>query len=413
MALSNGAWTDLIEEFLSYTTNLFTPEIFRLWSGIALVAGALERRIWARVGDYQTFPNTYILLVAPPGTGKQTIDEVQRLWELTREPSGAKPAFQTGPDSVSKASLMDVLDESRRSFLPPEGPIETFHSLLVAAEEIGVILPGYDQEFIATLNRIYTNPDHYRERRRTSSVRKLEIEKPQLNILAGATPAYFVSTFPEEAWTTGLIRRIILIYASEAPYKDLFEASPQRSAQQEHLLQRLSALAGLWGQMQWRKDAAWRLQDWHAAGGGRGGPPVPTHSKLEYYCRSRSMHAIKLSIVSAISRTGQMIIELPDVERAISWLLEAEAFMPDIFRAMTGRSDRQVIEELHYFAMAEWARGKQQPVQTEKLRRFLISRVPHDKVESLLEVADRARIVVRMAGTDGWVPRPKNEHGVE
>lgn len=416
MALTNGAWTDLISDYCQLVDGVVSPDLFKLWSGIGLVAGALERRVWAKVGDFSTYPNLYLLLVAPPGVGKQVIETVQMLWSETSEPgTSSSPAFHVAPDSVTKAALIDVLAESRRSFLPPAGAMLTYHSLLVAAEEFGVLLPAYDQEFIANLNKIFNNSEMpYRERRRTGNVRKLEIEKAQLNILAGVAPSYFVGTFPEEAWSTGFARRIIMVYSSETPFRELFQSSPDLTQVRSHLLYRLSHLAGLWGQMKWTQPAADLLAEWHRAGGGKGGLPIPTHSKLEHYSRSRTMHAIKLTIVSAVSRTGQLVIELADVRRAIAWLLEAEVLMPDIFRAMQGKSDSQVIEEMHYYVQAQWARDRKGTVSGDSIRRFLISRVPSDKIEGLIQVADRANIISRVAGTsDSWVPRPRHEHEVE
>lgn len=413
---SNGSvgWSDLITDFMSLTEGAVSPHLFRLWSGISLVAGALERRVWAQVGDFLTYPNLYVVLVAPPGVGKQIIEVTQDLWTSTVEPgTTTSPAFHPAPDSVTKASLLDVLSESKRSFLPSKGPLVVYHSLLVAAEEFGVLLPDYDQEFIANLNKIFNNPLNYRERRRTSVVKKLDIDMPQLNILAGATPSYFVGTFPEEAWSTGFARRIIMVYSSETPFKELFEESPGRATHRANLLDRLSYLAGLYGQILWREEAAARLAEWHRAGNGKGGPPVPTHSKLEHYSRSRTMHAIKLAMVSAVSRTGELVIDLLDVDRAIGWLVEAEALMPDIFRAMTGKSDVQILEELHYFVQQQWMRNRQKAVTGESIRRFLSARIPHDKIESLIGVAHRANIVARVEGADLWLPRPKHERGAE
>ena len=418
--LSNGhvngseGWTDLISDFMALTEGAVSPHLFRLWSGISLVAGALERRVWARVGDFLTYPNLYTLLVAPPGVGKQVVEIVQELWQETPQPgTTSSPAFHVAPDSVSKASLMDTLNDAKRSFLPPRGSLITYHSLLIAAEEFGVLLPAYDQEFIASLNKVFNNPSRYSERRRASNVKKLDIELPQLNILAGVAPSYFVGTFPEEAWSTGFARRIIMIYSSETPFKELFVESPGRAEHRAGLLHRLQTLAGLYGQILWTEDAAEALAEWHRSGAGKGGLPVPEHSKLEHYSRSRTMHAIKLTMVSAIARTGELVVELVDVRRAIAWLLEAEALMPDIFRAMAGRSDVQVLEELHYFVQQQWMRNRQQAVSGESLRRFLAARMPHDKIESLLSMADKTSIVARLAGTDTWLPRPKHEHGVE
>ncbi len=412
--LSNGIWSDLIVDFLSLTESTVSPDLFRKWAAISLVAGALERRVWARVDKFWTYPNLYILLVAPPGVGKQIVEDVQDLWRETTEPGTSTTlAFHVGQNSLTKASLVDVLAEAKRSFLPPAGRIVTYHSLLIAAEEFGVLLPSYDQEFIAKINYIFNNPQHYSERRRTGTVRKLDIELPQLNLLAGASPSYFVGTFPEVAWSTGLARRIIMIYSSEAPFKELWQSTPDTDELRESILQKLSLLAGLYGQVSWTTEAADEIGLWHRSGGGKGGQPVPTHSKLEHYARSRTMHAIKLAIISAVARTCHLVVEAIDVRRAIAWLLEAEALMPDIFRAMVGKSDVQIIEELYYFVQAQFARSRSQPVSGETVRRFLTSRIPHDKIESLLAAADRANIVAKIVGTDTWLPRPKHEHGVE
>jgi len=124
------------------------------------------------------------------------------------------------------------------------------------------------------------------------------------------------------------------------------------------------------------------------------------------------MHATKLATISAISRSGHLIIEPRDVDRAIHWLCEAEAVMPNVFREMIGKSDRMLMEELHLATFAFFNRGSKKPVDGARLRAFLLDRAPHDKVESLILAAEKANFIARVAGTtDLWVPRPKYEHG--
>lgn len=394
---------------MAYTDSALTTEIHRKWSAIALVAGALERRVWVKVGDRVTFPNLYILLVAPPGVGKFIVEEVRAFWEETIEPTGGL-AFHTAPDSVTKASLMDALVKAKSIRLPIVGPPLIYHPLLIASEEFEVLLPSYDTEFISRLNRIWNNPSHHSETRRTGSVRELSIEFPQLNILAGAQPAYFVSHFPEEAWNTGLIRRIIMVYSGETPLKDVFAETPDRSRIRQQILLRLGHLSQLLGPMSWRAEAAEAIRAWHLASA----PPTPTHSKLTNYVRSRTLFRIKLSMISAISRTGELTIHEIDTTRALSWLLEAESLMPDIFREMIGRSDSQIIEELHYFVHTTWAKGRQSPVGTASIIRFLGMRCPSEKVPHVFDLAEKMDVIARVAGTlDQWIPRPKQLHGVE
>ena len=397
-------------DFMDLTAGERSPDLFRKWTGITLVAGALERRVWVKAGAKITFPNLYTLLVGPPGTGKYIIEYAREIWAQVQEPGQRLPAFRVAPDSMTKASLMDTIAKARQSKLLASGPPMVYHTLLIAAEEFGVLLPDYDQSYIHSLNSIFNNKELHEESRRTGSVKELKIVRPQITILGGVQPSYLASTFPEEAWNTGFARRIIMVYCPEPPVQDLFFEPELRPDARQRFLSRLGELSTMYGQLRWTQDAAEHISQWDAAGG----PPQPTHSKLSHYIRSRTMMVLKLACVSTVSRTGQLILELADVKRAIAWLLEAERGMPDVFREMIGKSDSQVIEELHYFLTNAWNKNRQQPVNGRAMWSFLMARVPSEKVEKIINTAERANIIARVAGTqDSWVPRPKNEHGVE
>lgn len=397
-------WSDFIGEFMDYSEGVMSPAIFRKWSAIALCAGALERRVWARTGKNTTYPNLYTLLVAPPGVGKLIIEDVRNLWTLTVEPGGKSPAFKVAPDNMTKASMIDRLAKTKTTKIPAQGPPITYSSLLVAAEEFSVLMPNYDLEFIGVWNSLYGNKILHEEARRHGPAKEVRIEYPQLNILSGVQPAILGSTFPEEAWSSGLARRIIMIYAGEGPLIDIFAETESGPDLRSQLLRKLSHFSAIYGQMQWEDDAADLLRKWHLAGG----PPIPTHTKLVDYCRSRTQFIIKLTIISSISRSGRFCIGLNDVQRAMEWLFEVEVTMPDIFRAMTGRSDRQVIEELYIFAVQLFRQRGKKPVDGASLRAFLLDRVPHEKVESLLRVAESSNVLDRVGGTaDLFLPSPK------
>lgn len=411
MPLPNGQWTDFVSDYMAYTEHELTTDLHRRWAAISCVAGALERRVWVRAGDHIAFPNLYVLLVAPPGVGKYIIETTRDLWNETIEPGTTdKPAFSLAPDSVSSASLIDDLARAKQSRIVESGPPYVYHSLLIASEEFEVLLPSYDPIVISRLNSLFNNKPLHRETRRHGPARDVTITNPQLNILAGATPAYFTAHFPEEAWATGLIRRIIMVFQAEAPIKDLFATTPDRSILRAHLLARLGQIASMYGEATWDSDAFHYMRDWHLAGR----PPEPRHSKLVHYNRSRSLLVLKLALVSGISRTGQLVIAHLDVERAMQWLFEVERLMPDIFREMVGKSDSSVIEEMHYYAQSLWVKNKQKPITTDSLIQFLAHRLPSEKVPRVLEVAEAMNVIARVAGTqDLWVPRPKHLHGME
>lgn len=398
---------------MEMTTGVNSPDQFRLWSGIAMIAGACERRIWARASKAQTFPNLYVLLTAAPGVGKQIISMSKLMMKSVKEPNNGPPAFRIAPTQMTKASLVDSIAKATQ-FKMVRGANIKYHSLQICAEEFQVLLPHYDEEYIGTLNEIFNNPDApYEEMRRTGSVKEISIENPQLNILAGVQPSYFVSTFPEHAWTTGFARRIIMVYAAEGKFQDLFQEESEEivdGPQWKNLQSCLSNISSLYGQCAWEPDAADKLAKWHRAKG----PPTPQHSKLIHYNNSRTMFAIKLSIISAISRSQQLTITEYDVTRALAWLIDAEALMPDVFREMAGKSDTAIIDELQ-FMLTEYKKKFRKAATTDVVWDFLRQRVPSEKIEKIMLTAQRSGIVFNPGDAiDLWEAKAiRNPRGVE
>lgn len=415
MASINGSgnWSDIIEDFMDYTANAVSPSIHRLWSGISLVGGACERRVWTTVGDYVDFPNLYILLVAPPGTGKSIINVVKELWREVKKPMGSLPgslpggkgALHVASDSLTRASFIDELSGSTSTHLINGSPLKpyVYNSLLVAAEEFEVLLPYYDSAFISALNDLWNAKSEHVEKRRHGPAKEVTIERPHLCILGGAQPSYFVAHFPEQAWETGLARRIIMVYADSSPRRKPFSKTPNKDALRDKILKRLGLISEMYQEVRIGLSMQERLTKWVDDEE----PPKPGHSRLKGYSTTRFEFIIKLSLISCISRSGgsDMVIEEFDVNRAFKWLLEAEHYMPDIFHAMVGRSDNQVMEELHRHIMSIWIKTKQ-PIKTSIIIEFLGERLPSEKVNRVFQVAEQSGKIARAPNTvDSWLPR--------
>ncbi len=362
----------------------------------------MERRVWIETARSKLYPNLYTLLVAPPGVGKsQAISHVTELWYAVK-------GLHVAPDNVTKPALIDAIGAASRKMVLSETGLMEFHSLLVASSEFGVLVPAHDLEFLNTLNHIYDNPGNYRENRRSMGDNQVDIRNPQLNILGGTQPAYLANLLPEEAWGMGFTARVLMVYSSKAINVPLFRKQASRAPEFKRLLAGLSRVAGLYGAMTFSPEAEVYIEKWAEDGC----KPVPDHSKLANYTSRRILHALKLSIVAAVA-AGSPTIRVQDFERGRGWLLAAEATMPDIFREMVGKSDVQVIDELHYFCWTLWVKEKN-PIHVSRLIHFLQHRVPSEKIMRVIEVAEKANILERMAGTtDTYKPRPKHEHGME
>ncbi len=385
---------------MQWSDGKISPPIFRLWAAISTLACASERRLWVKSQEYTTFLNLYIMLVAPSGIGKIIIDDVKSILIEAVEPGSKIPAFKVAPDSVTKASLIDELEKRKTHKVTPSGPPLVYSSVQMIYEELSQAVPIFDREFINFLVGVWNNKSMFRETRRMTKS-DITIQAPQLNLLAGAQPAYLANTFPEDTWRTGIGRRILMIYHGVPTKINWFAKIEEKGEQRQLLLSRLSQLSSVMGEMGWNPDALEKFVYWYEGNC----PPLPTHSKLQDYNNGRAQTIIKLAGISVISRTGTVnLIELEDLDRAFKWLFEAERLMPDIFRAMIGKSDNSILEELllvmRNYEAKNRVNGRAKNIKGELIWQFLSDRVPGERITYLIQAAEKSGMIQRIAGTE-------------
>lgn len=390
--------TDWIDTFLEYTENISSPPLFRKWAAISTVAGALERKVWIRTLGSRLYPNMYVVLVAPPGVGKTEVTwRVRKLWESLED-------HHIASTSVTKASLIDELAEANRRWVDPkaENPVTHFNSLLLCINELGVLLPAYENEFMNTLTDLW-DCKHYSERRRTSKI-EIDIKAPQLNLVAACTPSYLMHVLPEGAWDQGFLSRTMLIYSGERQLRSLFADTSFDESLYSILENRLGEIAGMFGELKFTRDAAQAVDHFHMTDG----EPKPDHPKLMSYNIRRTVHLLKLCMVSSVSRSSQFLIEIEDFQRAYDWLTEAEQWMPDIFKAMSqGGAGKTMEEAWHFIFTAHAKEGK--PVLKHRLINFLQERVPVHNIQTTIDMMEQGKMIEKQLTTAGEAYKPRGK----
>lgn len=108
MAAPTRILPDLIESWIAYMDGLPTNKLFAEWAAVFLVSAALTRRVWVRTSEGMppTYPNLYVALVGPPGSGKDIA--INPVAKLLREASVGAPdghGFYIGEESLSPKGL--------------------------------------------------------------------------------------------------------------------------------------------------------------------------------------------------------------------------------------------------------------------------------------------------------------------
>ena len=396
---------DFIDTYCANIADTSSPEQFKRWAVIAAIAGALERRVWIKTRKGAVFPNLFTFLVSSPGIGKtEAINITNDLWRGTKK-------LHVAPKRISSAAVIDAIKEAEKIKIGGGGaPNYEFHSLLMPIPEFTTFLQIYDTDMLGMISDIYDCPAEFGERRRhVNSGKELEIIAPQLNILAGIQPGIMSQVFPEQVWAQGFTSRIIMIYAGGADEAGSLWGESEKVSQ-AILTKRFEGYCDLYGQFNLSDAAKLALDLWYKGGM----MPTPEHSKLIHYKTRRILHALKLIMVSCVSRSDAKQIEVEDVTRGIRWLTEAEAVMPDIFREMVQKSDNDIITELHFAMWRAYMTNGQQPLHQSMVWNFLQYRVASEKIPRIVETAEKSHVIRRAAlSNEHWIPNPKQKHGIE
>jgi hypothetical protein len=339
-----------------------------------MLAATLEQKVWVETGG-NLYPNLYVFLVGQPGMGKSR--SIMAASNLVRE---ALPEVFFGATSMTRASLSDYMNEAKRILPKIPGPPEEYNSLVVVADEFSAFMHEYDSALVAALVEFYdVNP--YSEGRRVSNIR-IKISKPQLNILTGSTPSNLIHTLKDYVWDQGLMSRVIMVYSSDRPVIDVFnEPAKDKPKDLLHDLKVINALQGQFAPTKRFSDCMhnWKLMDYK---------PEPNHPKLKHYNSRRFAHLIKLAMIASVDRRVDLRLDVDDFNLAMTWLVEAELAMPNIFKEGSIVPDSRVMDEVAHFVRL---RGK---VSEHLIRNFIRERVPAMHIEYIMKAMESSRLIV-------------------
>jgi hypothetical protein len=318
---------DWLDAWMQYCDSSESPELFKKWTGVSVLAGALQRRCWC-VWEGKIYPNMYIIIIGPSGTRKGTA--IRPGLELIN----SAPTIKLAADSTTREALINELEEVLVSEEIEPGKAYMHSSLTIFSPELTVFFGYKNDQLLTELTDWYDSPDNWDYK--TKNCGENAIVGMCVNLLGATTPEVLQHSLPPMTIGGGLTSRIMFIYGDKKSKLNPFPFKlPQELELFEDLKHDLNCITQLRGQFSYTEDFLKSYEPWYRHF--EDNPPLLDY-RFGPYLERRAMHLLKLCMVMSASRGDDLIIDSSIFQRAVQWLEECEKKMERIYRGY-GRKD--------------------------------------------------------------------------
>ena len=321
--------TPLFEAYFQYVEKTESPMIFHRWSILSCLGAMLGRQYYLPFGEFNIFPNQYIMLLGDPGTRKSTAIKMAKKviasagYDKFSAERTSKEKFlldlegvEDDEGKVTKNSVMQNIfgDEAAGG-----DPKEVF----ITADEFNEFVGSSNLEFLSLLGSLWDwdNPGApFKQRLKTS--RSVNIYQPTINILAGNTHAGFAEAFPPQAIGQGFLSRLILVYGESSNKKIAFPERPDELLKTSIINTLETIRADVHGEATMSSQARNMLEVIYRTFEGL------EDARFKHYSTRRFTHLLKLCLLTAASNLRREI-RAEDVVFANTLLTFTEHKMPN------------------------------------------------------------------------------------
>ena len=319
---------DWITSYLEYTRSSEPPTIYHTWGALAIIAGAMQRKVHLRMGFERIYPNMYVILVGNSGRTRKGV-----ALDVAYKMLSTLSTVSIAPESSSREAIILAMKRAARNFEDPETGAMNIHCSLTAfPEELAVLLGQGDIKLLANLTDWYNSKDEWSYE--TVGRGRDALQGVCLNLFGATAPDWIQSMLPQEAVGGGFTSRVIFVVAENkratVPEHTLTE---HELSIQEKLTRDLERIHQLQGQFQFDEAGKTLYMDWYLDQDKKlsQGQPAIDDRRFAGYCERRATHLRKLMMIASASHSDDLLITPRDFDTALKVLTTTETKMHKTF----------------------------------------------------------------------------------
>jgi hypothetical protein len=308
---------DWLEAYENYARDAYCPDAFHRWTGLSVLSGALERKVWLKNGKITFFPNIFVFLVTYAGVGKTTAlvrgtDLLERLKEEIN------PEFKIIDDQVTEPAFVKLMSITQAMQLSATQVLQHSSGFFHASEASSSALQNTHGNFIATVTGFYDCPRVFRKT--TLSGGSLEFRNVCFSMLAGATFDYLKNLVNETSVMGGFASRVMYVVNKERMIREpkWGASSFEDTETQDKLFQDLCEIHRLQGHFTPSPGFVKAWEDFQPESDrlliGLNSP------RLESLAARRSNHVTKVAMLLSIAESNNLNLERRHWDRALEYV---------------------------------------------------------------------------------------------
>lgn len=328
-------------EYTKYTKETEPPVHYHVWTGIFVIASALQRKCWLQFGRRRLFPNLYVIFVSPPGKCRKGAAITLGV-DLLKKVTGVTVTS----DSTTREQLIRHMASSRNDFLYFQGGVqeqEQHCSLTAVSKELGSFLGVKNTHLITFLTDIYDCDDVWEYSTKNRGTDK--IIGACLNFVGAITPDWLARNLPMDAIGGGYSSRVLFVVGrKKAKRVTIPPDSPELQQKARLLVEDLERISTLTGPFTWDPQAYAWYDAWYQ--GLDDDNPSIEDPRFQGYIERKPAMVLKTAMCLSAAKRSTMVIEQDDVAQALALIEDLEPYMSDAFGGLGAYDKAVVIEQV-------------------------------------------------------------------